>query len=106
MTGRVAAVFAVRLGDAGRCSAVSQRRKVAPSSGASGLNVACGGPWPPRALMAGRAGRAGPAAGAGRESGAAGGAADRPFIEAMIAWGGFGPQQATFKPDAPLDGAT
>jgi hypothetical protein len=30
---------------------------------------------------------------------------DRPFIEAMIAWGDFGPQQATFKPDAPLDGA-
>jgi hypothetical protein len=32
--------------------------------------------------------------------------ADRLFIEAMIAWGDFGPQQATFKPDAPLDGAT
>ncbi|HEV7406111.1 MAG TPA: FAD-dependent oxidoreductase [Chthoniobacteraceae bacterium] len=31
---------------------------------------------------------------------------DRPFIEAMIAWGDFGAQQATFKPDAPLDGAT
>lgn len=30
---------------------------------------------------------------------------DRPFIEAMIAWGDFGAQQPTFNPSGPLDGA-
>lgn len=31
---------------------------------------------------------------------------DRAFIEAMIAWGDFGPQQPTFQPDAPVSWST